>query len=507
MTLIAALRAPDFALQALLRVAPARRDEPLVIINATLQGGGTPILVASAAARTLGIVSGMTVTQARAIAPQLAVVPREKTFEDSACDALKDVAQAFSPRVEVTTDAQQGWAFLDAEGLTTLIGPAEAVARELACSSRRVGLEVSVGVARTKTLARLAALAGEGTRVVSAVTAVERAFVARLSLATLEPESQLMSHLARFGIHTVAELLKLPAALVGERLGRAGLELLRRARGDEEGGGLRPISEPVRFVESTSLDYDLDNLEPLLFVLQGILDRILSRLSVRGFLCGNLHLSLACDGGGSFERVIKVSAPNRDSRALLSLCRLGLTEAPPQAPVTRVTVEAIPALLRPVQLSFLEPVGPAPHKLAITMASLAALCGEARVGAPEPLDTYCDDRFTLRPFALDDRARISTVAPGSGTPPTTLRRVRPPQIVEVIRHGDTPVQIDGGEFSGRIVDFKGPFRRSGEWWEEREAPARASSGDVYDAQLESGLVVRLLADPRRSRWLLVGCYD
>jgi protein ImuB len=507
MSLIAALRIADFALKALWRVEPGRRDEPLALVKASLQGGGAPILVISAAARALGVEAGMTVAQARAVTPELVVVTRDETYEASARDALRDVAHAFSPRLEIESDARQGWAFLDIDGLERLIGPPEAVGRELSRASQHVGLEAAVGVARTRTLARLAATAGDGVHVVSRLPTMERAFVAKLPLQALEPEHELLALLGRLGIRTVAELLALPAQQVSEKLGRAGLALVRRARGDEEDGGLVPTLEVARFIESTCLDFGLDNLEPLLFILRGIIDRLLVRLSVRGLLCGDLHLIFGYDGVGGFERIIKVCAPSRDARALLALCRLGLSEAPPQSPVVKMTVEAVAASLRPVQLSFFEPVGPAPDKLAVTVARLVALCGEDRIGAPEPVDTYRDDRFVLRPFVAGKRVPAVVPQPTDSavaTPPTTLRRVRPPQVVEVIHQGVAPVRIEGGEHSGRIMALKGPFRRGDDWWEKSEV---AYGGDAYDAQLESGLVVRLLRDPRRARWLLVGCYD
>src|SRR5205814_2026409 len=139
-------------------------------------------------------------------------------------------------------------------------------------------------------------------------------------------------------------------------------------------------------------------LEPLLFVLRGLLDRLTARLVVRGFICGNLRLSLRLASRGCDERTVVVAAPSNDVKALLTLVRLHLEAHPPAAAIETLRVAAIPEHLRAVQLDMFRPNGPAPAQLAVTLARLAAICGADRVGAPAVADSHRPEAYALAPF-------------------------------------------------------------------------------------------------------------
>jgi protein ImuB len=260
----------------------------------------------------------------------------------------------------------------------------------------------------------------------------------------------------------------------------------------------------VRFVERVSLDWAVESLEPLAFVLRGALDRLVQRLTLRGFFAGDLQLTLEYEGPGRHICSVRAGAPSRDVRALLSLCRLVLAKTPPEQPVTQVVVQAAPATSRPRQLSFFEPTGPAPDKLAVTVARLAALCGPERVGAPVPADSYADDAFQVAPF--DGSATSSPERPEA--PPVALKRFRPPRPVELIWRRGVPIRLEGTDLGGRVVSWRGPFRRSEGWWnDERDPDAVHGDCDVYDLQLSSGVAYRVAFDRCCSRWLAQGWYD
>lgn len=502
--MIAAIFIPDFPLQAWLRAYPDRTNEPLVVVRGTRRDGSASIRCVTHVAAELGLRAGMTVAQARALTPDLAVLLADETLEASARDALTDVASSFSPRVEIGRGQATGWAFVDVAGLDQLIGDARDVALALSNATRHVGLSASVGVGRTKTLARLAALGGDGCQVVPCDTAAERAFVADLALEALEPKAKLSAQLRRFGLMTVGELLALPIEEVAERLGPEGLALCRRARGEEEGGGLTPDEPPVRFCERVALDDAVENLEPLTFVLRGALDRLVQRLSLRGFLAGDLQITLDYEGHGRHVCVVRCGAPSRDVPSLVALCRLVLTKNPPTSAVQALMVQVTPEAPRSRQLSFFEAVGPAPDKLAVTVARLKALCGIERVGVPQPGDSYRDDTFDVTPFGGASIA--STEHPAA--PTLALRRFRPPKPVDVIWRNQVPVRIDGGELGGRVISWSGPYRRSEGWWVDgRDPQAVHGECDIYDLQLSNGVAYRVAYDRCCARWLAQGWYD
>jgi len=495
---IAALWAIDFPLQAMVRANPDLHQDALAILEGRTLTGGARVLIASASVRAGGVRPGMTVAQARALFPDARFVLRDPTLEASARAALIDVARSFSPRIEVGQGNDLGWVYLDVAGLERLVGSPETQARALLRAADAVGLTVHVALARSRSLARLAARLGPEPRIVPADRRVERELVARLPLTALEPGAKLLEQLQRFGLECVDDFLDLPRREVAERLGPEGVAAHRRARGDERDGGLHIDEPPVTFVEEQSLDFALDNLEPLAFVLRGILDRLVRRLTLRGFLAGNLHLSLDYEGAGSCERTVEINAPSRDVTALLALCRLNLARSPPEQSVARVAVSVIPTASRERQLSLFEPTGPAPDRLAVTVARLQALCGEERVGVPLAGDSWRDDAFSLTPFSGDGPA------PDQMSPspvPVALRRFRPPQQIEVICAHETPARLESREINGRVTAVRGPFRRNEGWWasdEEREV-------DFFDVRLETGTAYRICR--QHDAWQVLGWYD
>src|SRR5436309_2157068 len=119
--------------------------------------------------------------------------------------------------------------------------------------------------------------AGTGTHATEVVPAgTELGFLAPLPLACLAPPPAIAATLERWGIRRLGDLARLPVAEVATRLGPAGAALVRTARGEDE----RPLAPqalggPVE--EAIDLEYALDALEPLLFVLRGLVERAVGR--------------------------------------------------------------------------------------------------------------------------------------------------------------------------------------------------------------------------------------
>ncbi len=497
--MIAALWLAEMPLQALLRKKPELACEQAVVVEGALEGG-VRVCAATQKARKMGVRPKMTLAQARTRCPELAVYRRDKAAESSALDALAEIAGSISPRVQRGEGQENSWVWLDVAGLEELWGPPLAIATALSVRADKLQLALCMGIARSKTLASLVAKSGSSSVVLPASQHAERRFVRDLPIGVLEPEPQVLAALSRFGVRTVGELLRLPAHNLVARLGPAASVLLRRARGEEEDGGFVPTPCAPSFREGEQLDWAIDNLEPLAFVLRGLFDKLLARLALFGYGADEILLDLVFDEGGRSTRQVRLAAPTREVRPLLELCRLALAERPPEQAVSAVEVTLVPAATRLWQLSLFEPVGPSPDKLAVTLARLQALCGEGRVGTIAPVDSYENDSFCMQPFALSNTA----LAEGSIVAVRTLRRMRPPVEVEVVCRGERPREISG---KGRVVRSSGPYRRSAPWWGRGEPVLR----DVYDVWLADGTTYRLLHEHNevagREQWLLEGCYD
>src|SRR5213596_1770512 len=236
-----------------------------------------------------------------------------------------------------------------------------------------------------------------GDEVVPAGT--ELGFLAPLPLARLAPPSEIAATLERWGIRRLGDLARLPVAEVATRLGPAGAALVRAARGEDE----RPLAPQARggpVEEAIDLEHALDALEPLLFVLRGLVERAVARVGLEGIGVARLGLALGLEDRSRDERTVPLAAPTRDVKTLLTCLRVALEARPPRAAVERVALAAVPERVRAAQLGLFSPAGPSPERLATTLARLAALCGAERVGAPAVIDSHRPCAAGVAPFTL-----------------------------------------------------------------------------------------------------------
>ncbi|MFA6958974.1 MAG: DNA polymerase Y family protein [Thermoanaerobaculia bacterium] len=115
---IACFLIPLFPLAARLRSEPELRGEAAAVTEGN--GNAARVVAATRRARKSGIRAGMSLPQARAILPRLIARSRDEACERSAQQALLELAESFSPRVE---DAGDGIVFLDLSGLELLWSP------------------------------------------------------------------------------------------------------------------------------------------------------------------------------------------------------------------------------------------------------------------------------------------------------------------------------------------------------------------------------------------------
>lgn len=500
---VACLSAPQLALQAVLRRTPERRHEAVALGDGP--GERARVVGFTAAARAAGIRRGLTVNQARAAAAgrgvPLEVVVASAADTAAAEAALADVGYAFAPRV----DAEPGRVFFEVGDLGGLYPFGErAIAQAIAAHTTRVGLAARVGIASSKGLARVATRSFD---LAVIPRGEERAFLAPLPVRTAclddGPESdELVARLRRWGVHNLGDLARLPLAEVLLRLGKPGGRLRRLADAvDDEPFAPRLPADALE--EGTDLEWALSELEPLAFVLRGLIDRSLARLACRGLACAGLTMRLALETRAFDVRQVPIAAPTREAAPLLQLARLDLARRPPDAAVIGVTLLALPARVRAEQLDFLRPSGPAPERMAATLARLAALVGMDNVGTPEEVDTHREEAVRVAPWRRTVRPPTAAASLPSNSLGLTIRRFQPPQRLEVIMGRDGPAALRGTETTARVLVAAGPYRTSGEWWQDGDGFSR----DYWDVHASDGAVYRMHQDKTDGGWYLDGYYD
>ena len=319
---VACLLIPDLPLHAELRASPELIGQPLVITSGP--GARAEILAVSSEAAAHSVRPGQTLPQARAVCPDVEVRIASPILERTAREALLDVALSLTPRAELANRASgiflsEGAVFADASGIAALHSPrtahkkkkpskSEIEAAERAFASvfharaERAGLIGFVTLASSRGVARLAArhlaLAAllssnrssdssehqryqehETTHVLPPDRELD--FLSPLPIDLLDPDDRTAQALTRFGIHRIRDLLRLPQRDLAARLGPGLLSLVARARGEEDEP---PLPEPrtTTIEEGQDLEVPIATLEPLTFVLRGLVSRLTERLDLRG---------------------------------------------------------------------------------------------------------------------------------------------------------------------------------------------------------------------------------
>jgi protein ImuB len=515
---------PGFPVEALLRAEPELRSRSLAVLEgkAPLQ----KVFAINENARRDGVSPGMTKLQIEACTG-LVLRARSQPQEAAAHAALLDCAQSFSPRVEA---AGCDTIVLDLAGLQPLFGPLPKIARALARRASDLGLESSVAVAGNPDTAALAARGFSGVTVIPEGKEAEQlgSLPVEVLFANSDPESaQLLETFSRWGIRKLRDLAALPDVALSERLGQAGIHLQALARGATS-RTLVPVEPPLIFEEVIELEYPLVLLEPLAFLLGRLLEQLCARLEARALATQELRLCLELENGATsvlarpgraqarrFQRTLRLPVPLLDSRTFLKLLQLDLKAHPPSAPIVKIHLAVEPVRPRAAQDGLFLPPSPEPEKLELTLARIAGIVGEDKVGSLQLLDTHRPEgfrmqRFVPEPFSPQRHPSAEGCLCGDSSENlvTALRIFRPPVDAAVTMQNSKPAHITcpkNKEMQGEILWAAGPWRSSGDWW-EREGWAR----DEWDiaVQSETGIALyRLVRDRLGGSWILEGTYD
>jgi protein ImuB len=483
------------------------------------------------------------------------------------------MAEAFSPRYERHGD---GLVSIDVSGLDRLLGPPRIIGQELRRAAADRGIHVHVAVAATRMAALVLAVARPGVTVVT--PGGEAAALAPLAIRVLEaipdqPQStqrlvdpknsasSVVSVVNRWGVRTLGELAALPPADLRARLGSHGLAWQAIARG-EDVRPLVPSCPEERFDSSMELEWPIEGLEPLSFVLTRLLEPLSTRLERRDRGAAAIHVHLRLVTKEVHARRLQLPSPMRDVRALRTLALLDLESHPPAAAIDQVTLTIDPTPARVLQHTlFTRPV-PTPEQIATLLARLGALMGQDRIGAPATVDSYRPGAFEMKPFATDhddqrsrlrprgasafahsastdrrasliENSAVSAVSTASAlNVVSALRRCRQPVPARIVVGADqrpARVTTDRRGFAGGAVrSCAGPWRTSGEWWADGtdraggaggagragEAGGAGKAGEVggwnrdeWDVALSDGAVYRIFRDRVTDRWFIDAIVD
>jgi protein ImuB len=473
----------DFLVQAVVRGQPSLGERALALIS-----GAPPlwsVVAANAGAFEAGIQLGMTKAQVAQFG-NVQICMRSEVQEKAARAALLDAAWSVSPRVE---DTALDTVVLDLEGLTALFGADENIARELVRRVAAIGLAARVAVAANIEVAIHAARGFPGITIIPA--GEERRRLGALPVGILTTEIETLEILERWGVETLQALAALPVLQLSERLGQEGVRLNELARGVRQ-RSLVLAQASSHFEEEMELDDAVEELEPLSFLLGRLLDQLCARLEARALAVRAVRIRFELQpsfekdfqtlqedlrtkpGVKQYEKVLTLPVPMRNAKTLLKLLRLQLQGNPPAAPIQKIYMTADAAALRVAQNGLFVPCGPDPEKLEVTIARLGKLVGEGNLGCAELLDSHRPESFRMARFVVvsEQNKRRGKCEPNvkensdARATVTGLRVMRPAQAVRVELRDEQPVRVYLRGMRGEVVAASGPWRSSGDWWQE-----------------------------------------
>ncbi|WP_353828016.1 DNA polymerase IV [Agromyces sp. SYSU T0242] len=276
------------------RDAPELRGRPVIV-------GGGVVLAASYEAKARGVRTAMGGRQARDLCPDAVVVPPRMEAYSAASRAVFEIFRDTTPFVEGLSIDE---AFLEVGGLRRIAGTPEQIAVRLRARVRaEVGLAISVGIARTKFLAKVASAVGKPDGLLLVEPDREADFLLPLPVERLWGVGAVTAEkLHRLGIRTVGQLAELEAASAEQLLGRAAgahLHALARLRDP------RPVDTTRRrssIGSQRALGGRPRSADELHVILTQIVDRLAGRLREKQRACRTIVLRLRF---GDFTRATR----------------------------------------------------------------------------------------------------------------------------------------------------------------------------------------------------------
>jgi len=351
-----------------------QRDDPALRGRPVLVGMGV-VLAASYEAKAFGVRTPMGLTQARALCPRAVVVPPRMAAYSAASKAVFEVFHDTTPLVEgISIDE----AFLEVGGLLRIRGTPREVAARLRIEVReRVGLPITVGVARTKFLAKVASGVGKPDGLLVVAPGEELAFLHPLPIERLWGVGPVTAgKLRERQIHTVGHVARVgEAALVAILGGHTGRHLHALAH-NRDPRRVRVGHRRGSIGSQCALGRRQRPFEEIDATLAALVDRVTRRMRGAHRAGRTVTLRLRFDDFGRATRSRSLLTATMQTRTILETARALLGEARPLIETRGLTLVGV---------------------------AVSNLDGDGNVQPPLPFDDPWEDRLDIAVDAVRER--------------------------------------------------------------------------------------------------------
>jgi DNA polymerase IV len=304
-----------------------QRDDPRLRGKPVVVGGGV-VLAASYEAKAFGVRTAMGGRQARRLCPQAVVVPPRMSAYAEASKAVYRVFEDATPLVEGLSIDE---AFLDVRGLERISGTPVEIAERLRRDVReQIGLPLTVGVARTKFLAKVASGVAKPDGLLVVPPDRELAFLHPLPVERLWGVGAVTAgRLRRLGIASVGQVAEFPENALVSILGRAAGRQLHALAHNRDPRPVRVGRRRGSIGSQCALGRSRRSPEAVDTILVGLVDRVTRRMRAAGRIGRTVVLRLRFDDYTRATRSHTLPRPTAHTQTILATARWLLATARP----------------------------------------------------------------------------------------------------------------------------------------------------------------------------------
>lgn len=495
------------------RIARARRSEErrvrddVCLVVAGPRGNAEVLVAVDAAAEWRGLRPGLALAEARAMYPDLDVVPEDAGADARLRDALADACLRYTPLV--AADPPDG-ILLDVSGCAHLFGGEAALIDDL--SARLTALDFAHRIAVAGTIGTAWAAAHYAHDSIIA-NGAERDLLSSLPLAALRLDAETVAALARVGLKRIGDIVDLPRAPLAARFGEHLLRNLDHALGREH-EPLTPRLPVAPYLADQPFPEPIAHEENVLGVVERLARRLKLALERQGEGAREIALTLFRTDGAVRRVAAGTSQPLRDPGAIRALfverlAALGDALDPgfgfDLARLAVVTAEPMPSAQ--IGLGGSENAA----DLARLIDRLSARLGARRVTRLAAYDSHIPE------LAAGTLPAQRNVAEGWDTfrsfhedadlGSRPLRLFAKPEPIEAVAEvpDGPPLRFRWRRALHEVVVAEGPERIEGAWWSDEGGPAR----DYFRVEDRAGLRfwlfrAGLYRDTAQPRWFMHG---
>lgn len=430
----------------------------------------------------MGVRPWMTVTRARSLAPELAVIDADPEADLAALRRLALWCGRYSP--SVAPDPPNG-VWIDITGCAALFGSERALLKDLHRRVARAGFALQIAVADTPGCAHAVARHVLAGRPVTIEPGDQRQAISLLPVAALRLEPPIVEGLRQLGFDRVEQLIETPRGPLARRFGRTLHQRLDQALGYAP-EAIEPIFAPQVPCARRGLLEPIVTPEAIGQVIADLLEDLVSELTRIGKGARRLDCHFQRVDGHLQAVRIGTAAPTRDAGHMAKLLKARIDQIEPGLGIEAMTL--IATLVEPLGSSQNDLARAGRHEanLGALVDALANRFGQASLHRATPISGGMPERSVALVPALKqaEGRRWADDLPRPG------RLIDPPQPIQVtaMLPDHPPAMFVWKRKRYRVVQADGPERLHGEWWREAGHEARQPYAvrDYFQVEVEGG---------------------